>query len=76
MGRDDRAERPPSNLIAAPLPTVARSPKYASAVFSHPLTMAALVEDALERKVADLEKKRGEPFPKRSDELKTGRPIK
>jgi len=38
--------------------------------------MAALVEDALERKVADLEKKRGEPFPKRSDELKTGRPIK
>ncbi len=40
------------------------------------LTMAALVEEALERRIAELEKKRGEPFAKRKGELKTGRPIK
>jgi hypothetical protein len=40
------------------------------------LTMAALVEEALEKRIAELERKRGEPFPKRKGELKTGRPIK
>ena len=40
------------------------------------LTMAALVEGALEKRLAELERKSGKPFPERTGELKTGRPIK
>ena len=40
------------------------------------LTLAALVEEALENWINQLEAERGEPFPPRSGELKTGRPIK
>ncbi len=47
------------------------------AVFWSPgLTMAALVEQAVEREIERLEKKRGEPFPKRKSAIRTGRPIK
>jgi hypothetical protein len=48
-----------------------------NAVFSSPgLTMADLMEDALRKAVAALEKKNGGPFPKRKGNLKAGRPIR
>jgi hypothetical protein len=40
------------------------------------LTLAGLVAVALENWIDKLEAERGEPFPPRSEELKTGRPIK
>ena len=40
------------------------------------LTMAALVEVAVKEKIDKIEKKRGEPFPKRSGPLTAGRPMK
>ncbi len=40
------------------------------------LTLASLAEEAFYKIVDELEKSRGNPFPKRKDELKTGRPIK
>ena len=39
-------------------------------------TMAGFFEEALKRHLEQLEKKRGKPFPHRSGQLKTGRPIK
>jgi len=48
-----------------------------NAVFWTPgLTMAALMEEALGAHLDRLEKKRGEPFPRRSGALKMGRPVK
>jgi hypothetical protein len=47
------------------------------AVFWTPgLTLASLAEAALSRAVNDLEKKRKEPFPPRTSDLKGGRPLK
>ena len=40
------------------------------------LTLGSLCEAGLRTQIASLEKKRGEAFPKRSGELKSGRPIK
>ncbi|WP_323221392.1 hypothetical protein [Limnoraphis robusta] len=40
------------------------------------LTLAGLVEEALENWINQLETVHGEPFPQRLGELKTGRPIK
>jgi hypothetical protein len=40
------------------------------------LTVAQLTQEALEQALDKLEKKRGETFPKRNQELKPGRPIK
>jgi post-segregation antitoxin (ccd killing protein) len=39
------------------------------------LTLSSLTADALEREIRRLEKKRGEPFPKRKGKLIVGRPI-
>jgi hypothetical protein len=39
------------------------------------LTLASLAEEAFAKAVNELENQRGEPFPKRKDELKTGRPL-
>jgi hypothetical protein len=39
------------------------------------LTLAALAEDAFSKIVDQLEEEREAPFPKRKEELKTGRPI-
>lgn len=39
-------------------------------------TVSGLMQDALEGELARLEKKRGEPFPPRAGDLKTGRPIR
>lgn len=39
------------------------------------LTLAALAEEMFAKGVDLLEMKRGEPFPHRKEELKTGRPI-
>lgn len=39
------------------------------------LTLASLAEDAFSKAVDALENKREAPFPKRKEELKTGRPI-
>ena len=39
-------------------------------------TLAGFFEDALKRHLEQLEKKRGEAFPHRSGQLKTGRPLK
>ena len=39
------------------------------------LTLASLAEDALATAVDKLEREKKEPFPKRREELKTGRPI-
>lgn len=39
------------------------------------LTLASLAEEALAKAVDQLEKEKGAHFPKRKDELKTGRPI-
>jgi len=39
-------------------------------------TLSGLVEDAILREVDRLEKRRGEPFPRREVKLKTGRPMK
>jgi hypothetical protein len=44
--------------------------------WSHGLTLAALAEEAFSKIVDELENDREAPFPKRKDELKTGRPIK
>lgn len=43
--------------------------------WSHGLTLRSLIDHALEREVALLEKERGEPFPERSGELQPGRPL-
>ena len=48
-----------------------------NAVFwSSGLTLSDLTEAALTQAVDELEEKRGEPFPQRTQELKGGRPIK
>jgi hypothetical protein len=48
-----------------------------NAVYWSPgLTLAGLAEEALERKLAELEAERGEPFPERKEELRGGRPVK
>ena len=39
------------------------------------LTLAALAEEAFSKSVDALEEKNGSPFPKRKNELKTGRPL-
>jgi len=39
------------------------------------LTLASLAEEAFVKAVDELENQRGEPFSKRKDELKTGRPL-
>lgn len=39
------------------------------------LTLASLAEEAFAKVVDALEKERGTPFPKRKEELKTGRPL-
>jgi hypothetical protein len=57
-------------LIAGPVINRARDACY----WTPGLTMAALVEAALDVEVARLEKKRKEPFPARKGELRTGRP--
>lgn len=46
------------------------------AVYWERLTVAQLVEDALEEALKKLEKQRGEPYQKRKAELKPGRPLK
>ena len=40
------------------------------------LTLASLCEAGLRSEIVNLERKRGEPFPKRASELKAGRPVK
>src|SRR5215217_6270998 len=40
------------------------------------LTLARLAEEALTKEVEKREKERGEPFPRRAEELKGGRPLK
>lgn len=40
------------------------------------VTLASLAEEAFSKIVDELEKAKGTPFPKRKEELKTGRPIK
>lgn len=50
--------------------------KVKNAVFWTPgMTLAAFAEDALSKAVERLEKSRGDKFPQRTDELKTGRPF-
>lgn len=39
------------------------------------LTLASLAEEAFSKAVDELEEEREAPFPKRKEELKTGRPI-
>lgn len=39
------------------------------------LTLASLAEDAFSKTIDAIEKERKAPFPKRKEELKTGRPI-
>lgn len=39
------------------------------------LTIASMTEEALEKALLELEKKRNAPFPQRKEELKTGRPV-
>lgn len=39
------------------------------------LTLASLAEDAFSKAVDQLEEEKKSPFPKRKEELKTGRPI-
>ena len=39
------------------------------------LTLSGLCEAGLRSEIADLEQKRGEPFPKRKSDLKPGRPV-
>ena len=47
------------------------------AVFWTPgATLSALAAEGLTKATAKLEKKRGEPFPRRSGNLPTGRPVK
>lgn len=46
------------------------------AVFWTPeLTLSALVAEALERRLRDLERERGGPFPPRTARLRPGRPV-
>ncbi|MBV9455127.1 MAG: hypothetical protein JOZ19_13580 [Rubrobacter sp.] len=40
------------------------------------LTLARLAEEALTKEVEKREKERGEPFPRRTEELRGGRPLK
>lgn len=47
-----------------------------NAVFYTPgMTLSDLMEEAVRRYVAGMERKRGKPFPKRTAPLKTGRPM-
>ena len=48
-----------------------------NAVYHLPgITMCDFAEDAFSQALDQLERSRGEPFPKRSKELKKGRPIR
>ena len=40
------------------------------------LTLSSLCEDGLRSEIVNLERKRGEAFPKRAGDLKAGRPVK
>ncbi len=44
--------------------------------WSHGLTLAGLIENALTAELEKIEKKRGEPFQTRKGEISPGRPIK
>lgn len=51
--------------------------KVRNAVYWTPgLTIAGLTEEALVEAVHKMEKKRGEPFPKREKEISAGRPVR
>jgi len=47
-----------------------------NAVYWERLRMSAFVEEAIAEAVNRLERKRGQPFPQRREELKSGRPVK
>ncbi len=56
--------------------TVELIERVKNAVYWTPgITMSSLTELALQKTVDKLEKKNGEPFPKRAAELKPGRPV-
>ena len=69
-------------LSAEPVKVTARLPaelteRVRDAVFYTPgLTLDALGTDAYERAIKALERKRGEPFPRRTAPVKRGRPVK
>lgn len=60
--------------VSIPLSTAERA---RDAVYWTPgATVATLVTEALEREISRLETKRGEPFPPRTGNIRTGRPVK
>lgn len=60
--------------VHLPVPLIDR---VKNAVYWTPgLTLASLAEKSLENTVDAIEKKNGEPFPRRKEDLKGGRPIK
>jgi hypothetical protein len=60
--------------VHLPVPLIDR---VKNAVYWTPgLTLASLAEKSLESTVDAIEKKNGEPFPQRKEDLKGGRPIK
>lgn len=39
-------------------------------------TLSAIVEEAVEKRLKELERKRGSPYPRRPESLRTGRPAR
>ena len=60
------------DLATAPTGRRARDAVY----WTPGLTLASLCEAGLRSEIVNLERKRGETFPKRASELKAGRPVK
>jgi hypothetical protein len=74
--RHDADAAPAKERATCQLP-VELTERVRDAVYWTPgATLAGFFEEALKRHLEHLEKKRGEPFPHRSGQLKTGRPIK
>jgi len=69
-------DREPRGQLNVNIPADALN-KARDAVYWTPgLTLADLVSEAVTRELARLEKQRGEPYPNRKGNIKTGRPIR
>lgn len=73
------AKKPtPAKKVAVTVKLTSETVKKArSAAYWTPgTTMSSLIEDALVRELARLERSRGGPFPDKAVQLKSGRPVK
>lgn len=74
---DKKTETAPRKVVASVRLTPDLLEQAKRAAFWTPgLTLGGLIEESLRRELARLEKGRGSPFPKRTGQLRSGRPLK